>query len=81
MFWIGLILAYISWLPGLISPNFFRPSKMLLVHKKYTVQFHQQLKLHITSLNWHTFYKNCLLFAKLFTPKKRISFCLRKISA
>jgi hypothetical protein len=33
-------------------------------------QFHQQIKLQISSLNWHTFYQICLSFAKRHLTKK-----------
>jgi hypothetical protein len=46
--------------------------------KKISVQFHQQFKLQISSLNWLTFCQICLLFAKHCVPKKPVILFSRK---
>jgi len=46
------------------------PIKKLSTHGKFAVQFHQSLKLQISSLNWCTNNQICLQFAKHCAPKK-----------
>ncbi len=57
----------------------FLPSEIVDGSKKFTVQFHQQLKLQISILNWHTFCQICLPFVKHCSPVKGSqSVCAKK---
>jgi len=42
----------------------------LPTHKKFVDQFHQQIKIKISSVNWCTSCQFCSLFAKRHLPKK-----------
>ncbi len=69
--------------PGVDSTNFFCKAKSCwrtALGKKIDVQFQQQLKLQISSLNWHIFKQIILIFAKqtLYAKKMLLILCTQK---
>ncbi len=75
-------LVYQLYLQVSISPNFFcqvKCPRFQCFFRRISVQFHQQLKLQISSQNWHTFCQICLTFVKHCVPKKcSHSVCAKK---
>jgi len=46
--------------------------------EKITVQFHQQLKLQISNLNWHTFAKFVCSLQDMVRQNKHLILCAKK---
>jgi len=63
---------------GSISPNFFRQTKSRRRTKKIAVQYHQGLKLQISSFNCRTFCQTLFAICPINAPKKFLSLFSRK---